>query len=51
MSAVSDFIIWYAKDKNNYKFRKLYLPKKLEGDNAYSRIELPDGTRRRLTHE
>ena len=51
MSSVSDFIIWYAKDKSKFKFRKLFIPKKLEGDNAYSRLELEDGTRRRLTIE
>jgi adenine-specific DNA-methyltransferase len=24
---ISDFVIWYARDKKNYKFRKAYLPK------------------------
>ena len=51
MSAVSDYIIWYAKDKKSYKFRKLYTTKKLEGDKAYSRVELPNGSRRKLTIE
>ena len=51
MSAVSDYIIWYAKDKTKYKFKRLFVPKELEGDNAYTRLELEDGTRRRLTGE
>ena len=43
---VADYIIWYAKDIDNVKIRKLYTDKDYAVDGAlYSRIELPDGTR------
>ena len=45
--AVSDYILWYARSKANMKFRKLSLPKSLDGEtiNSYKNIELKDGTR------
>ena len=45
--SVSDYIIWYAKDRPNMKFRKLFLPKGFDegGADMYQRIELEDGTR------
>ena len=43
---VADYIVWYAKDIENVKIRKLYTEKDYAVDGAlYSRIELPDGTR------
>ena len=53
LGSVSDYIIWYAKDKKLYKFRRLLLEKKLgeNGVTGYSWIELPNGERRRMTPE
>ncbi len=51
LAAVSDYIVWYAKDKSQVKYRPLYKEKELEGDQAYSMVELVDGTRRRLSKE
>jgi adenine-specific DNA-methyltransferase len=34
LGSTSDFICWYAKDKNNIKYRKLFLPKTLEDGNV-----------------
>lgn len=46
---VADFIIWYAKDKDNLKSRKLYLEKLTDTDlGFYSKIELSDGRRMSL---
>lgn len=43
---VADFIIWFAKDIECMKVRKLFTDKDYSVDGAlYSRIELPDGTR------
>lgn len=43
---VADFIIWYAKDINNVKVRKLFVEKDYKADGKlYSRIELADGRR------
>lgn len=49
IASVQDYIIWYAKDKSQYKFRKLTMPKIFgaEGSDAYKMIELSNG--RRLT--
>lgn len=51
LGSVSDYIIWYAKKKDNYKFRRTLLFKKLgkDGVSGYSMVELPNGERRRLT--
>lgn len=42
-AAIADYIIWYAKDRTSYKYRKLFTNKSVE-DN-YTQIELNDGTR------
>ncbi len=49
--AVTDFVLWYANYIEQNKVRPLYLPKELEGDAAYAFVQLPDGTRRRMTSE
>jgi len=48
---ISDFIIWYAKDKQKVKYHPLFLEKVPgeEGTSQYKWAELPDGTERRLT--
>lgn len=48
-----DYILWYAKKKNEVKFHQLYLKKEIgeEGGTHYDSVELPDGTRRHLTPE
>jgi adenine-specific DNA-methyltransferase len=53
LDVVNDFLLWYAKDKTKVKYRQLYLGKELgeEGTKGYQHVELPDGTRRRLTSE
>ncbi len=47
VSSVVDFIIWYAKDKEQYKYRKIRIPKSSygEGLEGYKRIEDTDGKR------
>lgn len=43
---VADFILWYAKDIESIKIRKLYKEKDYKEDGAlYNKIELPDGRR------
>lgn len=48
-----DFLIWYAKNKNDSKYRTLYLPKSYEEGTAdtYTWLDFPDGTRRGMTKE
>jgi adenine-specific DNA-methyltransferase len=53
MASTTDFLLWYAKDVKAVKYRPLYLPKTQGGDgvSAYTRIHLPDGTRRSMTKD
>lgn len=51
LPAVSDFVLWYAKDKDQIKYRQLYTWKPSGEDSAYTMVELPDGTRRTMTTE
>lgn len=47
LDRAGDYILWYAKDITKVKYHELYKEKVLGGDgsSAYSRLELPDGTR------
>ena len=46
ISNVADYIIWYAKNIDNVKARKLFIDKEYDIDGVlYSRIELADGRR------
>ncbi len=48
---VFDYIIWYAKDKDNIKYRNLYAPKRLAGNTEFKFIETEDGDYRELTED
>jgi adenine-specific DNA-methyltransferase len=47
LAQVADFILWYAKDAQVVKTRKLFQSKELGGEGAskYTLVELADGTR------
>ena len=49
--ATCNYLIWYSKQCNEMKYRQLYLSKKSGRSvrEAYSLVELKDGTRRRMT--
>ncbi|MFS8776911.1 site-specific DNA-methyltransferase [Synechococcus sp. W70.1] len=51
LDVVNDFLLWYAKDKAQVKYRQLFLEKELgeEGTKGYQHVQLSDGARRRLT--
>jgi adenine-specific DNA-methyltransferase len=51
LPSVSDYIVWYAKDKEKLKYRRLYKDKFFgsEGASGYTNVELPDGSRRSLS--
>lgn len=48
-----DYVIWYAKDRDHVKYRQLFREKEQGGvgATAYTKIELPDGSRRPMTEE
>lgn len=51
LDSVSDYLIWYAKDKNKLKYRQLYVEKGDAGSEHYDFVELTNGETRRLTKE
>lgn len=52
LSNVSDYLLWYAKDKAKVKYRQLFKDKSLgRGFEVYQWIELSNGSRRKLTKE
>ncbi len=48
LSAVSDYLLWYARDKQRVKYRRLYQSKEPgeTGGTQYTWAELPDGSRK-----
>ncbi len=51
LAGISDYIIWYAKDKENVKYRQLYEDKPIGQGTGYTWVELSDGSRRKMTSE
>ncbi len=51
LASVSDYLLWYAKDISQAKYRQLYKPKAVggEGAGAYTWVQQADGSRRRAT--
>lgn len=51
--SVVDYIVWYAKDRERVKYRRLFVPKLLgeEGATEYTNVELENGTIRRILEE
>ncbi len=49
--SVSDYLLWYARDRKRVKVNPLFREKRGVGDSTWSHIELPDGTRRRTSPE
>ena len=46
---ISDFILWYARDKDRGKFHRLYVEKELGENSTFKGVELIDGSRRSMT--
>ena len=51
LPGVSDYLIWYAKNKENIKFRQLYEFKGIGSGSNYTKVELSDGTRRSMSYD
>lgn len=51
LSGIADYVLWYAKDKDNIKQRTLYQFKKAGDGTFYTSVEEKDGNRRKLTSE
>ncbi|HHN74133.1 MAG TPA: site-specific DNA-methyltransferase [Acidobacteria bacterium] len=53
LPTIYDSLIWYARNREEIKYRQLFRPKSLGGEGAtgYTHVELEDGSTRRLTQE
>ena len=55
LAAISDYLLWYAKDRETMKYRQLYMQWNERTSDpllkSYTQVELTDGTRRRMTKE
>lgn len=51
LAGISDYIIWYAKDKNSIKYREILEPKQLGQGTGYTWVEEKDGSQRKMTRE
>lgn len=49
LAGTSDYLLWYSRDLDRLKYRELFQLRRPGDDEAYAFVELPDGTRRRLT--
>jgi adenine-specific DNA-methyltransferase len=48
LPATVDYVVWYAKEKEKVKTRRLYLDKKPGPESGYQYLEMRDGSQRRL---
>lgn len=51
LAGISDYIIWYAKEKECIKYRQLYEEKPIGQNTGYTWVEFPSGERRKMTSE
>lgn len=53
LPVLTDFVLWYARNRDQIKYRQLYVEKNLAGDGGshYNQVQLSDGTSRTLTEE
>src|SRR5262249_51653993 len=49
LAGVADHILWYARDREIYKFRDLFAARETGDKSRFTNVELPDGQRRSLT--
>lgn len=51
--SIHEYLVWYGKDKEKTKFRRLYSPRDLGGvgGSGFNYLEMPDGRTRRLTND
>ena len=45
---MSDYIIWYSKNKQKMKYHRLFEKKSVEGASRWDRYQLPDGSTKRM---
>jgi len=51
LESICDYLLWFARDLRHLKYRQFYVDKGVEGDSHWNYVELPDGSRRKMTSE
>ncbi len=51
LESVTDYVVWYGRDREHLKFHELYEAMSVEGDAHWSYVEVPGGTRRKMTSD
>lgn len=51
LESVYDYIVWYARDISQLKYRNLFIEKSFQGNAEYKFFDLGDGKHRELTSE
>ncbi len=51
LEQMSDFLLWYGKDKNQVKYNQLYVSKEMNPDNDWCWLELQDGSRHKMNRK
>lgn len=51
LPGICDYILWYSRQEESYKFHQLFTNKPLGEDTQYTMLMFPDGTYRRMTDE
>ena len=49
LAGITDYILWYAKDRENIKYRGLFEEKPIGENTGYTWMEFPSGIRRKMT--
>lgn len=49
LESMADYIVWYAKDIKQVRYRHLYEAYNVEGASRWTMVELPSGERRKLS--
>lgn len=51
LEGVVDFLLWYARDIERLQYTAVMEPMDVQGDTHWNYVELPDGTRRRMSRD
>ena len=51
LDSICDYLLWYAKNKQQMKYKQLFVEKRAEGDSVWSWVDFPSFERRRMSKE
>jgi adenine-specific DNA-methyltransferase len=51
LAGICDYLLWYSKDKAQVRYQKIYTDRGVGSGTQFTRVELPDGTRRPMSDE